>query len=141
MNTFALQYNNNGTQIFSQFQTGQLLNSKVASGSYLEVKHAELGQFKFGVLQRLNKHSSWGMQAYNYNTLLNTNINLTLPTGMNANGDIETQTVKYQQKNSMNPDTVELFFNFKTTKHSHLQFNAINNPDDTGVGISMSQNF
>ena len=141
MNTFALQYNNNGTQLFGQFQTGQLLNSQLASGSYLDVKNVELGQFKFGVLQQVNNHSSWGVQAYNYNTLLNSDINLTLPTGMNANGDIETQTVKYHQKGNINPDTVELFFNFKTTKQSHLQLNAINNPDDSGIGISMSQRF
>lgn len=141
INTLALQYSHNGTHIFGQIQNGQLLESHLSNGSYINVKNAELGQLKLGIMRELGINTSWGLQTYNYNTLLQSNINLTLPTGMSADGAVESQTVSFKQKSSLNPDTIELFVHLKTSKQSQLQLNAINNPDDSGVGIGLYQTF
>ncbi|WP_157832377.1 S8 family serine peptidase [Thiomicrorhabdus sp. Kp2] len=141
INTFALQYSHNGMHIFGQIQNGQLLESNLSNGSYINVKNAELGQLKLGIMRAVGNNSSWGLQTYNYNTLLHSDINLTLPTGMSADGTVESQTVSFKQKRNLNPDTIELFVHLKTSKQSQLQLNAINNPDDSGVGISLYQTF
>ncbi|MDX1353651.1 MAG: hypothetical protein R3254_11615, partial [Thiomicrorhabdus sp.] len=140
INTLALQYTNNGTHFFGELLNGKLLESNQSNGSYIDVNKVELGQLKFGLMREVGTHSSWGVQAYNYNTLLHSDINLTIPTGLSANNQLETQNVNFKQKSGLDPDTIELFVNL-TAKQAQLQFNAIHNPDDSGVGVTFSKTF
>ncbi len=141
INTASVQYSHNNIHLFSQLQQGQLLNSQHASGSYIQVKKAQMGQLKFGVMQQTSKQSAWGLQAYNENTLLNSTFQLTLPTGMSASGEIENQTFNYQHQNSLNPDTLELFYKHGLSDNLQYQFNAINAPQDSGFGLKINRIF
>lgn len=141
LNTLSLQYAHNDIQLFSQLQKGQLLSSNQASGSYINIKQAEIGQFKLGVMQALSPQTSWGLQTYNYNSLLQSDISLTLPVGISSTGEIENHTIHYTQKNSLQPDTVELFYKTGSGNALQYQLNAINSPDDSGFGLKLYQRF
>jgi len=141
LNTLSLQYAHNDIQLFSQLQQGQLLSSNKSAGSYINIEQAEMGQFKLGLMQALSPQSSWGLQAYNYNSLLQSDISLTLPIGMSSTGEVENQTIRYTQKSSLQPDTVELFYKAGSTNSLQYQLNAINSPDDSGMGLKLYQRF
>ena len=141
LNTLSLQYAHNDIQLFSQLQQGELLSSNQAPGSYINIEQAEIGQFKLGVMQALSPQTSWGLQTYNYNSLLKSDISLTLPVGMSSTGKIENQTIRYTQKNSLQPDTVELFYKAGSANALQYQINAINSPDDSGFGFKLYQRF
>ncbi|MEA1987966.1 MAG: S8 family serine peptidase [Pseudomonadota bacterium] len=141
LNTFSLQYSHNDIQLFSQLQQGQLLSSNKSAGSYINIEQAEMGQFKLGVMQALSPQASWGLQAYNYNSLLQSDISLTLPIGMSSTGDVVNQTIRYTQKNSLQPDTVELFYKAGSANALQYQLNAIHSPDDSGMGLKLYQRF
>ncbi|WEJ61783.1 S8 family peptidase [Thiomicrorhabdus lithotrophica] len=141
LNTLSLQYSYNDIQLFSQFQQGQLLSSNQAPGSYINIEQAEMGQFKLGVMQILSPQTSWGLQTFNYNRLLQSDISLTLPVGMNSTGKVENQTIRYSQKNSLQPDTVELFYKAGSANALKFQLNAIHSPDDSGFGLKLYQRF
>ena len=141
LHTLSLQYSQNNLQLFSQLQQGQLLSSNQAAGSYINIEQAEMGKFKLGVMQTLTPQTSWGLQAYNYNSLLQSDISLTLPFGMSSTGEVESQTIRYTQKNSLQPDTVELFYKAGSANALQYQLNAINSPDDSGFGLKLYQRF
>lgn len=141
INTVAVQYSHNGIHLYSQLQQGQLLDSKHASGSYIQINKTQMGQLKLGVMQQTSEQTIWGLQAYNENTLLNSNIQLTIPTGMTASGEIENQTLNYQHKSSLQPDTLELFYKQGLNHALQYQFNAIKSPQDSGFGLRISRMF
>ncbi|BCN93651.1 hypothetical protein THMIRHAM_14360 [Thiomicrorhabdus immobilis] len=141
INSLAVQYSQNGTRIYSQLQQGELLNSQHAAGSYIQVDKAQIGQFKVGIMHKTSAQSAWGLQAYNYNPLIDSELRLTVPTGMSANGEIESQTFSYQQKGSLQPDTIELFYKKGLNNTLQYQFNAIKSPEDSGFGLRLSRIF
>jgi len=141
LSTLAMEYSNKGIHIYGQFQQGHLLRSEQANGSYLNIQNADIGQLKFGVMQELSPNSSWGMQAYNYDTLIHSDMSLTLPIGISASGEVENQTVRYTLQNNLQPDTVELFYKASPAHSTQYQFNMISSPDDTGFGLKLYQAF
>lgn len=141
LNTLSLQYSANGTHLYSHFQNGELLNSNQAAGSCININQAKIGQFKLGLMQELTPKSAWGLQAYNYNRLINSDMTLTIPIGVTANGEIENQTISYTQKHNLQPDTVELFYKSASANNFQYQLNAISSPDDTGIGFTLHNDF
>lgn len=141
INSLAIQYSQNGMHFYSQLQQGELLDSQQALGSYIQVDNAKIGQFKLGIMQETSVQSVWGLQAYNYNSLLSSDIRLTVPTGMTTSGEIESQTLNFQLQNSLQPDTVELFFKQGLNHSVQYQFNAIKSPEDSGFGLRLSRTF
>lgn len=137
----SLRYQNNNLQLFSQWQQGQLLDSNQANQSYIEVNKANYGQLKFGVLHTLNSQANWGLQTYNRNRLLTADMSITIPTGMNALGQVEHSQSHYQQKNSWQPDTIELFYQSANNSKKHYQFNMIQSPTDLGIGLQLNAKF
>lgn len=141
INELSLRYQNNNLQLFSQWQQGQLLDSNQANQSYIEVNKANYGQLKFGVLHTLNSQANWGLQTYNRNRLLTADMSITIPTGMNALGQVEHSQSHYQQKNSWQPDTIELFYQSANNSKKHYQFNMIQSPTDLGIGLQLNAKF
>ncbi len=137
----SMNYRQGKNQLFGLFKYGQLTDSTASSGSYIEVENAKFAEMKFGLIHNSSAENSWGVQAYNANTLMDSKINLTLPTGLTADGQLETSTVSYHHKGSLQPDSVEMFYSSQLGPDSRLQLNMLKTPDDSGVGLYVRSRF
>lgn len=140
-NSLSMSYSHAGAKLFGTISHGKLIDQQAQNGSYFEIEDAEFAEIKFGLLQSLTDETLWGLQAYNTNTLLDTTININLPTGLTASGELEKQTVNYHYKNSLSPDSIELFYRSKLNQNTHYLINAIHTPNDSGIGLFLNSHF
>ncbi len=140
-NMLTMNYHQGNNQLFSSFKYGKLIDNRAQSGSYFNVNSATMAELKLGWLHNLSKTSLWGLQAYNSNQLIDANITLTLPTGMDANGLTEYTSFDYKHQGKLIADSVEMFYRSNLTSNTQLLFNVVQTPDDKGLGLSLSGSF
>jgi len=140
-NMMALNYQTGTNQFFGVLKFGQILDTESSSGSYLQIEDAKFAEIKLGLLHTNQDNSVWGVQAFNTNTLIDANINLTLPTGLSADGELETKSINYDHKGALAPDSLELFYHDQLGEYGRYQVNLVHTPDDTGVGLRINSSF
>lgn len=137
---FSASYQTGSFQVFGLISHANLLKSEQVSGSYINIENAQYAQIKLGLKQQQNQHR-FGVQTFNSNTLVSADIKLALPYDMSANKTVLSQNINYRHKGSLLPDSLELFYQDKISKHGHYQFNLLKTPDDLGLALQLKSAF
>lgn len=140
-NILALNYKNAHNQIYGQFKQGQLNDIESSPGSYFDIDNAQYAQFKLGVIHQASKNQLWGLETFNNNTLISSDIRLSLPMDVDSNGNMQLHEETYSVKNSLQPDSLQFFYKSQLRNKFDVQLNYLSTPDDTGLGVRLNKQF
>ncbi|VAW49464.1 hypothetical protein MNBD_GAMMA04-859 [hydrothermal vent metagenome] len=141
LSVLSALYQRNNTQLYGILKSGHLIQSKSAAASYISLQNATIGQSLFGIRHQLNTHQKIGIQAYRTLGITSANMTLTLPTGMNADGIIQTTTQTLKYRNDLLPNTLEMYYSATPKTGINYTLNLITDTYDSGMGIYITQRF
>lgn len=142
LNALSMTYQKDGWNAYALVKAGWLNNSSNDGSSYIQVKDAMLGQTVFGFNGQVDRNRSFGISAYRNLDVIDAQVNLNVPVGMNADGVVMAHdSLKYQS--SLLPNTLEAHYAFKSQygKGFDYTLNLIHGQQDSGAGFSIQRRF
>ena len=141
LNVLSALYQRNKTQFYGMLKSGQLMQSKNAAASYIRLQNATIGQSVLGLRHQLNTDQNIGIQAYRTLGITSANMTLTIPTGMNADGTLQTTTESLKYRDDLLPNTLEMYYSATPKTGLNYTVNLITGAYDSGMGIHITQRF
>ncbi|GEM_PF-4342492 len=141
LSVLSTNYQLNNTQLYGILKSGQLIRTKNATASYIALQNATLGQSILGVRHQLTPDKNIGIQAYRDLGITSANMVLTVPVGMDSNGNIQTNTETFKYRGDLLPNTLEMYYHVTPKTGLNYTLNLITGAYDSGMGIHLTQRF